>query len=132
MDGSNPMAVIHSSDVTSPVSLAIDNRGASSKLFVADSAQQRIKMFNTDGKNQVSFTITDADIAGKKLLYHSSIVLVRCSLTGPPPPLNAKGQSCQTKYIVACMHLQWPVFIVPVASIYCCMRICCHPFWHFC
>ncbi len=64
MDGSNPMAIIHSSDITYPVSLAIDNRGASSKLFVADSAQKRIKIFNSDGKGQVLFYVTDSPIAG--------------------------------------------------------------------
>ena len=64
MDGSNPMAIIHSSDVTYPIALAIDNRGASSKLFVADSLQKRIKIFNSDGKGQELFTVTDSPIAG--------------------------------------------------------------------
>lgn len=76
MDGSNTMAIIHSSEVSLPVSLAIDNRGASSKLFVADSDRQRITVFDTNGKGQDLFKITDSPITGKFTLF-SVLVFVQ-------------------------------------------------------
>ena len=67
LDGSNPMPIIHSSSVSSPVSLAIDNRGASSKLFVADSILERIKVFDSNGEGQEKFAETDGHITGRVL-----------------------------------------------------------------
>ncbi len=62
------MAIIHSSYITQPAYLAVDNRGASSKLYVADNTEQRIKIFNADGEVEALFAITDCRIGGKPIV----------------------------------------------------------------
>ena len=74
------MAIIHSSYITQPAYLAVDNRGASSKLYVADNTEQRINIFDADGEVEALFTITNSRIGGKPTvpLHVHSLLTCTC------------------------------------------------------